>query len=52
LEVWLEDREIGGVLSCWEVMMVSVSVMSVLLRQDLAKVLFEQQAAVSLVKSL
>jgi len=29
LDVWLEDREIGGVLSCWVAMMVSVLVMSV-----------------------
>jgi len=31
LEVWLEDREIGGVLSCWVAMMVSRSAVSVLL---------------------
>ena len=31
LDVWLEEREIGGVLSCWVAMMVSRSAVSVLL---------------------
>lgn len=44
LDVWLEDREIGGVLSCWVAMMVSTSVMSGLLCCDLVIFSFEQQA--------